>query len=116
MYTSQLGLSLRLQASEDLVAALRAAGFGSPLARAVGVDTAVAFGGSCPAGVQIGAPDTGTGAAVCRDDAALRPPYWIPASAVTSVGEPGALPTAPQEAVVDAAAAVAGHVDAATAI
>jgi hypothetical protein len=99
VYTSQFGLSLRLQSSEDLIANLRAAGPVSPLALAVGVDTVVAFNGSC-GGRQV-ATDAAYHATICRNDGALRPPYWLPASAVLATGSGGALPITPVDAVVD---------------
>jgi hypothetical protein len=107
VYTSQFGLSLRLQSSEDLIEALRAAGPSSALARAVGVDTTVAFGESCGDGQVAAGLDHG--ASVCRDDAALRPPYWIPASAVTPTGSGRGSAIAPTDATVDPATALATH-------
>jgi hypothetical protein len=104
VYTSQFGLSLRLQSSEDLIANLRGAGPSSPLALAVGVDTVVAFNGSC--GDHQVAIDPGFHATICRNDGALRPPYWLAASAVLATSSGGALPIAPVDAVVDPARAI----------
>jgi hypothetical protein len=99
VYTSQFGLSLRLQASEDLIANLRSAGPTSPLALAAGVDTVVAFNESC-GGRQV-ATDATYHATICRNDGALRPPYWVPASVVLATQGGGALPITPVDAVVD---------------
>ena len=107
VYTSQFGLSLRLQSSEDLIADLRAAGPTSALALAVGVDTVVAFNGSC-GGRQV-ATDPAANAAICRNDGSLRPPYWIPASAVVATGSGGGSAIAPVDAAIDPGRAVATH-------
>jgi hypothetical protein len=104
VYTSQFGLSLRLQSAEDLIANLRAAGPTSSLARAVGVDTIVAFNSSC-GGEQV-ATDAAYGATICRNDGALRPPYWVPASAVLATLGGGSLPITPVDAIVDPGLAI----------
>ncbi len=110
VYTSQFGSSLRLQSSEDLIANLRAAGPTSPLALAVGVDTVVAFNGPC--GGREVATDTVYHATICRNDGALRPPYWVPASAVLAKTGGGLLPTTPIDAIVDPARAITNNVPA----
>jgi hypothetical protein len=107
VYTSQFGLSLRLQSAEDLIANLRAAGPTSTFARAVGVDTVVAFNGSC-GGRQV-ATDTAYRATICRNDDALRPPYWLPASAVLATHGGATLPITPVDAVVDPGLAIKGN-------
>jgi hypothetical protein len=110
VYTSQFGLSLRLQSAEDLIANLRAAGPSSPLALAVGVDTVVAFNGSC--GRRQVATDPAYNASICRNDGALRPPYWVPTGAVLAKSGGGLLPTTPIDAVVDPARALETNVPA----
>jgi hypothetical protein len=106
VYTSQFGLSLRLQAGEDLIAELRNAGAGSPLAKAVGVDTVVVFGSVCgPNEILF---DPSLGAHICRLDGQLRPPYWMPGSAIVTSTTTGSLPTAPIEAIVDPSRAISG--------
>jgi hypothetical protein len=101
--------SLDLRATDDLVNRLARDDPGGDLRRAVGVDVLAAFGMECPGTPLIDVP--GNGAHICRDDAALRPPYWLPASAVTIVDESGS-PIRPHEADIDAARAVADAVEA----
>lgn len=100
VYTSQFGLSLRLESAERLIEDLRVAGLTSAYARAVGVDSVVSFSGSCP-GESV-AVDAATGAAICQDPLALRPPYWLPSRAVITVVE-GSGPFGPGTALVDPA-------------
>jgi hypothetical protein len=104
VYTSQFGLSLRLQSAEDLIANLRAAGPSSQLALAVGVDTVVAF--NAPCGDHQVATDPAYNASICRNDGALRPPYWVPTDAVLAKTGGGPLPTTPVDAIVDPARAI----------
>ena len=72
--------SLDLLASDRLIRDLEREDPDGRLRRVVGVDTVVTFGEPCP-GQPIAAVE-GERASICRDDAALRPPYWLPYSAV----------------------------------
>ena len=110
VYTSQFGLSLRLESSEQLIADLRTAGAGSAFARAVGVDTVVQFGGTCTG--RLVATDVALNATVCRDDSALHPPYWLPISAVLSITDGGGV-ISPRLAIVNPIAVVKSSVPAA---
>jgi hypothetical protein len=110
VYTSQFGLSLRLESSEQLIADLRTAGAGSAFARAVGVDTVVQFGGTCTG--RVVATDVALNATVCRDDSALHPPYWLPLSAVLSITDGGGV-ISPRVAIVNPIAVVKSSVPAA---
>jgi 4-amino-4-deoxy-L-arabinose transferase-like glycosyltransferase len=108
IYTSQLGLSLRLQASEDLIGLLRSTGVNTPLARALGVDTVVSFGAHC-IGREV-AVDTAYNASICHLDGAVRPPYWMPADAVALPPAAGGSAISPVDAVVSPDRAVSGAV------
>ena len=71
--------SLDLLASDRLIDRLTDDDPDGALRRAVGVDTVVTFDRPCPGRpLAVVAAEEAT---ICRDDAALRPPYWIPADA-----------------------------------
>jgi hypothetical protein len=102
--------SLNLAASDRLLAELRTAPDASALRQAVGIDRIVTFGQAC-GGEPVGrvAEDD---AYICRVPGAMRPPYWLPAAAVTQVDAEGALPVLVRDATVDLAAAVGSGVPA----
>lgn len=77
--------SLNLRGNDAMVRQLRDADPDGLLRRAVGVDLVVTFDMPCPGRQVAEVPEHG--AAICRDDAALAPPYWIPSAAVTA-GQP----------------------------
>jgi hypothetical protein len=117
-YSNQLALAgirdlhvfapLDLTANDEVLAAARA---DPTLARAVGVDTFVVFGGvPCPAG-EVVATIPERNAAICHLDS-LRAPYWIPSELVTLEGE--ASPLRPQQASADPAAVVASALSGST--
>ena len=97
---------LRMFSSLDLLATAdvtEQAARGDPdgaLRRALGVDVVVTFGRPCPGRLIAEAADEA--AFVCRDDAALRPPYWLPTELVTPAGGVGSL-VSPREALIDVA-------------
>ena len=65
------------------VAAAKADDAGATLRRALGVDVPITFQGPCP-GTEV-ARAVSAQASICVDDAALRPPYWVPNDAVSVV-------------------------------
>ncbi len=93
--------SLNLRATDDVTSvATQATDEGQAMRRALGVDVVATFDAPCP-GVVVttSEPDK---AQFCRDDAALRPPYWIPlAAAPAQTGDKG--PITPSDATVDVA-------------
>jgi len=90
--------SLDLLATADLTERAAHGDPGGVLRRAVGVDVVVTFGQPCPGRPISEAPDDD--ALVCRDDAALRPPYWLPAELVTPAAGGGSA-VSPRDALVD---------------
>jgi hypothetical protein len=105
---------LRMFSSLDLLATsevteLAARDPSGSIRRALGVDVAVTFGRPCPGRQVAGAPSER--ASICRDDGALRPPYWLPSEAVAIAGEASS-PIRPREAQVDVARAAADSVPA----
>jgi len=108
--TIHFSTSLHFEATDTLVEALRGAGSNTAQLRAVGVDTVVAFGGPCP-GRPV-AVDQQYSASICRIDGALRPPYWVPATAVLLLDDrPSSLIT-PAEAIIEPHGAAGGAVPA----
>ncbi len=100
--------SLDLQASDQVAdAAARDTPGAAALRRALGVDVVVTFGAPCP-GRQVGSTDD-PAAVICRDDAALHPPYWIPSDVARVADEPGSL-VRPRLAELDPAAATSAAV------
>ena len=100
--------SLDLEATDETVSALRQPGADPALRRALGVDVVATFGGaSCPGTVlaRVQADD----ATICRDAAALTPPYWVPAGVVAPVisAPPGLPLIQPVNATIDAQSALA---------
>ena len=101
--------SLDLQATDDLIdQAAHDTPEGATLRRVLGVDVVATFGKPCP-GRTVGTADD-IPATICRDDAALRPPYLVPAAAVTLEPPAGASPIRPAEATLDLEATLAGAV------
>lgn len=92
--------SLDLLATADVTEQAARADPDGVLRRALGVDVVVTFGRPCPGRLVAEAPDDA--AFVCRDAAALRPPYWLPAELVTRAGGSGS-PIRPAEATVELA-------------
>jgi hypothetical protein len=90
--------SLDLLATADLTEQAAHDDPDGALRRAVGVDVVVTFGQPCPGRPISEAPDDD--AFVCRDNAALRPPYWLPADRVTPAAGGGSV-VAPRDALVD---------------
>ena len=91
--------SLNLRATDDVTSvATKDNPDGQAMRRALGVDVVATFDAACPgAALTTSEPDK---AVFCRDDAALRPPYWIPgAAAPARTGD--ASPIRPSEATVD---------------
>lgn len=105
---------LRMFSSLDLLATsevteLAARDPSGAVRRALGVDVVVTFGTACPGRPVAVAPSER--ASICRDDGALRPPYWLPVGAV-SVGTEASSPIRPRDAQVDVAPAGAEPVPA----
>ena len=93
--------SLDLQASDDVTArAAQLDEVGAAVRRALGVDVVVTFGAPCP-GEPV-AESTAEGAVLCRDEATLRPPYWVP-TRVASVRLASGSPIRPTDAEIDPA-------------
>jgi hypothetical protein len=100
--------SLNLRATEAVaMEAARATPEAAVLRRVLGVDTVVTFDAPCP-GTQT-ASSADEKATFCRDDAALRPPYWIPLAAATAADAVSG-PLKPREATMDLAAVEASAV------
>jgi hypothetical protein len=97
--------SLDLRASDDLVASLERLDPNGDVRRAVGIDTVVTFGRACP-GREIARVEE-EDASICRDDAALRPPYWVLLGAAATSRSEDASPIAPADASLDAHAVLA---------
>jgi hypothetical protein len=97
--------SLDLLASERLVSSVRDDPDRDRLRRIVGIDTVVTFGDPCP-GTTLATLEQPR-STVCRL-AALRPPYWLPASA--ALPDPGSTgsPIRPVDASVDPAGVIDG--------
>jgi hypothetical protein len=74
----------------------------------LGIDVVATFGSPCPGEVAARVPDDH--AEICRPPNTLRPPYWIPESAVRAV-PPGTRPFDPGEATLDLQVVIAraGH-------
>jgi hypothetical protein len=96
--------SLNFAAVEDVTLRLRSNDPGGTLRRAVGIDTVVTFGHSCPGWVVAHAQDGN--AFICSVPGTTRPPYWIPGAAV----QPEYLEGGSIRADIDASAAVASAV------
>jgi hypothetical protein len=97
--------SLNLRAVDDVTAAAANRDeAGDAIRRALGVDVVATFGEPCP-GTAV-ARSVSDSAFICRDEAALRPPYWVPDDAVSAI-LPAADLIAPREATFDASKAVA---------
>jgi len=90
--------SLDLLATADVTEQVVRSDPDGVLRRALGVDVVVTFGRPCPGRLVAEAPDDA--AFVCRDEAVLRPPYWLPAELVARAGGSGS-PVRPAEASVD---------------
>jgi hypothetical protein len=105
---------LPLSGNNATLDALRRQDPGQQLARALGVDTVVAAGSSCPgeAFAQVPGPPAST---VCRLSGALQPPYWVPASAVSIPADTSASPFTPADAQLVLPAALDSFVPAAVA-
>lgn len=90
--------SLNLRATDDVVAiAGRADADGEAMRRLLGVDTTVVFATLCPGpSLSYSDPDKAT---FCRDEAALRPPWWVPVEAVPAY-LPSSSPIRPSEATL----------------
>ena len=70
------------------------------LRRAMGVDVIATFDQPCP-GTTIATVESEGGATLCRDDAARRPPYLLPADVVTVPAGPGGSLIKPRDAEID---------------
>ena len=101
--------SLNLRAVDQVTEAATADdAAGTALRRALGVDVVVTFDKPCP-GTPLAVVENARNANVCRDDAAARPPYWIPLAAAEP-GQAAGGPLKPREASVNADAVLAGAV------
>ena len=104
--------SLNLRASDEVVSiATRDDPGGEAMRRALGVDTVVVFGNLCPTGLLPVATSGQDKATFCRDEAALVPPWWVPATAVPAY-TPASSPIRPTEAQVDVGVVLASAVEA----
>ena len=91
--------SLNLRATDEVVAlAVRDDADGQAIRRLLGVDTVVTFAAPCP-GVIVSTSGEDK-ATFCRDEAALRPPWWVPSAAVPA-WLPSTSPIRPTEASLD---------------
>jgi hypothetical protein len=97
--------SLNLLATERLAEDVRQQGpQAEALRRAAGIDIVVTFGAPCP-GQTVATVDD-QNATVCRPPDTLRPPYWIPDSAVAATGTTIWPALTPADAEVSAAQAL----------
>lgn len=93
--------SLDLLATEELLVRLRQDDpAAADLRRATGIDLVVSFDGRPCDGTLVGRVEE-EHADLCRTSGALRPPYWIPREAVSSLGSAGGWLVAPGEAQLD---------------
>ncbi|MGH2450733.1 MAG: hypothetical protein ACRDGE_05595 [Candidatus Limnocylindria bacterium] len=72
--------SLNLKASDELVETLRHDADAERLRRVLGIDVVVTFAAPCPG--ELRARTRSDDAYICSVTGPLRPPYWVPASAV----------------------------------
>ncbi len=101
--------SLDLLASDRLIDRLTDDDPDGALRRAVGVDVLVTFERPCPGRpLAVVAAEEAT---ICRDDAALRPPYWIPEDAVRLASAGDASLIRPHDAEMDAGRTIATAVE-----
>ena len=101
--------SLDLLASDRLIDRLTDHDPDGAIRRAVGVDVVVTFDRSCPGRpLAVVAAEEAT---ICRDDAALRPPYWIPEDVVRLEPAGNASPIRPHDAEMDAERTIATAVE-----
>jgi hypothetical protein len=100
--------SLNLRAVDAVTAAAALDEPGAALLRrALGVDIVATFDAPCP-GTPVASLEADK-AVICRDEAAARPPYWIPLAAATPGPAPSG-PFTPREAAIDLEAALASAV------
>jgi Gpi18-like mannosyltransferase len=92
--------SLDLRASNDLVERIVRDDPDGSLRRAVGVDVIATFDRACP-GQPIATVASEGDAVLCRDEAALRPPYLLPVDAVTPGAATSGSPIRPVDLSVD---------------
>ncbi len=100
--------SLDLLASDRLVERLARSDPDGAARRAVGVDVIVTFGGSCPGTHLATVPSES--ASICREEDALRPPYWVPTNAVRLEAGPSQSLIRPREAELDVGRATADSI------
>lgn len=93
--------SLNLRAGEAVVAEART---DLKLAVALGVDTLVAFGAPCAGAIV--AQDPADQAVICHLRGAVRPPYWLPSTAVTVDSDAPFTPLTPHSATVSVDAVI----------
>jgi hypothetical protein len=91
--------SLDLLASNQLVDRVTRDDPDGALRRAVGVDVLATFDEPCP-GREVAAVESEGGATFCRDDAARKPPFWLPADMATAATAAGSI-TAPRDVALD---------------
>jgi hypothetical protein len=105
VFSGQLAVAFALNTSTELLDDLRTE-LDTNLARAMGIDTIVTYGGgSCPGTLVAQLPDNG-GETVCRLEGALRPPYWIPTFAVLGILRDSGTPLAPRDAAINTVSAI----------
>jgi hypothetical protein len=92
--------SLDLRASNDLVERIIRDDPDGSLRRAVGIDVLATFGEPCPGQPIVTVANEGH-ATICRDAGALRPPYVLPADAVTPGVAAAGSPIQPVDRSVD---------------
>jgi len=100
--------SLDLLASDQLVERLAHDDPDGAVRRAVGIDVVVTFDRPCPARPL--AVVTAEAASICREDGALRPPYWVPEDAALLDPGAGSL-IRPREADLDVERVLASAVE-----
>ena len=101
--------SLDLLAGDELVRRVSDADPDGLVRRAVGVDTVVTFEAPCP-GREIARVEAER-ATICRDDAARRPPYWLPGDAVAVSSDANGSPIRPRDAELDVARVATAGID-----
>ncbi len=101
--------SLDLLAADRLVKRLAEEDYDGNVRRAIGVDVVVAFTRPCPGRLVTVVEQEG--ATICRDDGALRPPYWLPLDVGVDLGDgsAGSL-IRPREVELDAARVAAAAI------
>ena len=98
--TLRMFSSLNLDGSESILRTIERNDPTGDIRRAVGIDVFATIGEPCPATPVASIPEEQ--AWICRDEGALRPPYWLPEGVVAVDPVGSRSPIRPLEATIDA--------------